>query len=94
MKKPHLLFLHQFFYPEVAGSALRLTDLAIGLRKLGFPVTVLTGLPSYAGAQSAALEENYEGVVIRRLAKTRFPKNARSKLLGCLRSCGVMRPGA
>lgn len=72
-----LCIVHQYFYPELAGSAQQLTDLAVSLKRLGWEVTVYTGRPSYLGRKDVPGEEVYQGVRIRRIFKTQLDKNIR-----------------
>ncbi|MFQ5861505.1 MAG: glycosyltransferase family 4 protein [Candidatus Brocadiales bacterium] len=72
-----LCIVHQYFYPELAGSAQQLTDLAINLRRLGWEVTVYTGRPSYLGRKRMPRREVYQGVIIYRVFKTQLNKNVR-----------------
>ena len=72
-----VIFLHQYFYPEVAGAAIRLTELAVGLRQKGFDITVLTGSPNYEAKRNAPRKERYRGLTIERLPKIRLNKNSR-----------------
>ncbi|MBI4372820.1 MAG: glycosyltransferase family 4 protein [Candidatus Omnitrophica bacterium] len=66
------VFLHQYFAPEAAGSAVRLTELAFGLARAGVSIDVYTGLPSYEGKQAAPKAETHGLLTIYRLGKTRF----------------------
>lgn len=72
-----ILILHQYFFPEIAGSALRLTELACDLKEKGYRVSVLTGLPSYTGKTPVPNREIHQGVTIERVGKTRLDKNSR-----------------
>ena len=78
---PSLIFVHEHFYPEMAGAAVQLTSLATGLAAEGMQIEVYTGSPSYGSEIEVPAEEAYQGVLIHRLPKTRFNKN---RLLGRL----------
>lgn len=71
----NIVFIHQYFYPEVAGAAIRLTELATSLAEQGFDIRVVTGLPSYTAKQKMPRKERYNNVLIERLPKTWFNKN-------------------
>lgn len=71
-----LVFIHQYFSPEVAGSAIRLTELAFGLAELGIAIDVYTGFPSYEGKQAAPQKETHGTLTIHRLGKTRFDRKS------------------
>ena len=43
----HILFVTQYFSPEIGAASERLTGLAFNLSKLGYKVTVITGFPNY-----------------------------------------------
>jgi len=58
--------LTQYFYPEVAATAQLAFDLAIGLQRKGWRLTVLTGQPSYRGGEKLSRHEMRRGVTIRR----------------------------
>ena len=66
---PPLIFLHQFFYPELAGSAQQLTDLALSLRDRGYSIQVVTGQPSYSSKEKLPNKENFRGIQIYRVPK-------------------------
>lgn len=65
-------FVHQYFYPETAGAAVRLTELAAGLHQQGFEVSVLTSTPKSGRIPP---KETYQGVSIERISKICFDKN-------------------
>lgn len=71
-----LVFLHQHFYPEAVGGAVRFTDLASGLAQRGFEITVLTAFPYGHGKHEIRRKEIHQGVTIHRVAKTKFDKNS------------------
>lgn len=70
-----VLFLAQYFYPEVTSTAQLLIELAAELHKRGMEVSAFVGQPSYVKSKKIAREEEHQGVHIRRLFATRFDKN-------------------
>ncbi len=58
-----VLFINQFFHPDVAATAQLLTDLAEDLTGRGFAVTVLTGRASYADGHDLGLPRDSYGRV-------------------------------
>jgi hypothetical protein len=81
-EKKNVLFLCQFFYPEYISSATLPFDTAKALTKAGFKVGVLCGYPKeYNKNKEVMLEENYEGIEIRRL---KYIQMKRSNILGRL----------
>lgn len=71
-----LIFIHQYFTPELAGSAQQLTDLALGLRERGYSVSVITGQPSYSLNGKLPSRENFKGIEIYRVPKIRLSRNS------------------
>ena len=43
----HILFISQYFHPEIGAASERITGQAIYLSKLGYKVTAITGFPNY-----------------------------------------------
>jgi glycosyltransferase involved in cell wall biosynthesis len=43
----HILFITQYFSPEIGAASERLTGLAFNLSRLGYKVIVITGFPNY-----------------------------------------------
>ncbi len=56
-----VLFINQFFHPDVAATAQLLTDLAEDLTARGFAVTVLTGRASYADGRDLGPPRDVHG---------------------------------
>ena len=54
-----ILFLTQYFPPEIGAPQNRLYELAIRLQKQGIDITVLTAMPNYP---SMAIHKEYEGL--------------------------------
>jgi colanic acid biosynthesis glycosyl transferase WcaI len=70
-----IILLHQCFYPDLYGSAIRLTELAVELRRLGHDITVFTGRTNKNIAAHASKLEVYQGVFIHRLGPRQLDKN-------------------
>jgi glycosyltransferase involved in cell wall biosynthesis len=73
--KPHLFFVHQYFWPELAGSAQQLTDLVLGLREQGYSIEVVTAQPSYYSTGKLPAKENFKGIMIHRLPKIQLSRH-------------------
>ncbi len=72
-----VLFINQFFYPDVAATAQLLTDVAEDLAAAGVEVTVVTGRRSYSDGRSLGpAKEIYRGVRIRRVQGVALRRNA------------------
>ena len=66
--KKDILFACQFFYPEYISSAQLPFDTAKALKAAGYSVDVLCGYPrEYLDGDNIPVEENVEGIHIRRL---------------------------
>ena len=70
-----LIFVHQYFFPEYAGSAQQLTDLTRGLCDRGYQVQVVTGQPSYSVDGRWPKKENVHGVEVHRVRKIQSSRN-------------------
>ena len=80
--KKDILFLCQFFYPEYISSAQLPYDTVLALKAAGFSVDVLCGYPrEYSASENVPLQENVDGVHIRRL---KYIQLDRSGFLGRL----------
>lgn len=77
----HVLFLNQYFYPDLSSTAQIMTDLAIDLADAGVEVTVVTGRTAYIGEETYAPRERYRGIDIIRVPTTRL---GRQNILGRL----------
>jgi glycosyltransferase involved in cell wall biosynthesis len=75
--KGNIRILSQYFYPDVASTGQLLTELAVGLKKKGINVNVITAKPTYAGKLDAPKKEVYKSVGIRRLRAIRMDKNSK-----------------
>ena len=71
----NITILHQYFYPDVAGAALRLTELAASLAQEGLETTAVTSFPMNTGNQKVPNTEIYKGIRIHRLRRRAFNKN-------------------
>lgn len=68
-----LIFVNRYFHPDHSATSQLLTDLAAGLARRGWDVSVLTGRQSYEDPNvTFAASETFEGVRVRRLWSTRF----------------------
>jgi len=67
----------QYFYPDFAATGQLLTELAVGLARMGCEVSVYTTQPSYGSRERAKRSEVYEGVRIVRVFSTQFDKNVK-----------------
>jgi glycosyltransferase involved in cell wall biosynthesis len=75
-KKKKITILSQYFHPEVASTGQLMTELAVGLRKKGCEVRVITGQPSYLKDEGKLPnKEYYHDIEIKRVWNTRFDKN-------------------
>jgi len=64
-----------YFHPDMSGTSQILTDLAVGLSKMGCQVSVYTTHPTFGSRSRAKRREIYNGVEIHRLFGTQFDKN-------------------
>src|SRR5207245_751635 len=68
--------INRFFHPDQSATAQMLTDLAEGLAVAGAGCLWLPGRLGYLGGETAVpREEQYKGVVVRRLWSTRFGRH-------------------
>ncbi len=75
VKNPKLLVLCQLFYPELVSTGQTLTELCEELVLLGVDVEVICAMPSILDTKSRIPKYiDYEGIRIRRVWGTRFPK--------------------
>ncbi|MBN2543173.1 glycosyltransferase family 4 protein [bacterium] len=61
--KKHILFITQYFPPEMGACAGRIYKFAVGLRKRGYRVTVFTEIPNYP---SGKIHKDYKGRLFKR----------------------------
>lgn len=80
---PSAIFLHRFYWPDVAAAGQMLTDLAEDLAAQGWSVTVVTSRTGYEAQVQLEVprEEVRNGVRIIRVRTTRFGRN---RLIGRL----------
>ena len=71
----HIIFLTQFFYPEVNATAQLLTELAVELRKMGVDITTYTNRNIYLEEKRPPKHEIHRGVLIIRLASLQLDKD-------------------
>jgi len=72
-----ILFLTQYFYPDVASTGQLLSELAKGLSEKNVLVEVITAAPSYSYKIPSLKKENYFKVKIKRIWSFRLSKNNR-----------------
>ncbi|SFV32681.1 Glycosyltransferase involved in cell wall bisynthesis [Hyphomicrobium facile] len=71
-----VLFLNRFFYPDHSATSQMLSDLAFGLARAGYPVTVITSRQLYdAPRDQLAARERIEGVDVFRVWTSRFGRS-------------------
>jgi len=70
----NVLFINQFFHPDLAATAQIETDLAVDLAAAGVEVTAVAGRGSYLGGETLPAREAWRGVEIVRLAATSLGK--------------------
>lgn len=84
-KKKEIIFLTQYFYPDITATGQLLTELASDLTKLGLYISVYTSQPNYAIKKKMPKYEIYEGVNIIRVPSTKFSKDSKiGKILNSL----------
>ena len=83
-KNKEIIFLTQYFYPDIASTGLLMTDLCTGFVNQGFNVKVFTAKPNYDNTIEAETDEKYMGVFIKRLFCLRLNKN--NKIFNILNS--------
>lgn len=78
-RKMNILFLNQYFYPDLASTGQLLAELSEDLAEKKHGVTVVAGLPSYNPSRRLAKrsiinKEMYKGVQVIRTYSTTFPR--------------------
>ncbi len=72
-----ILFVNQYYAPDLAPTARVLTDLTKYLVREGHEVTVICSKASYRGTERYSSNEIFEGVNVRRLSSSGFSMNTR-----------------
>lgn len=67
-----VLFINQFFHPDLAPTAQMATDLAVDLVARGHEVSVLTGQVPYTGGARLSPFDTFKDIQIHRVATTAF----------------------
>lgn len=64
-----VVLVTEYFHPDTASTGQLLTELAVGLRKRGLPVTVFTSQPNYHSGENQKQPSNthYRGVPVKRI---------------------------
>lgn len=75
-KRKEVVFVLQYFYPEVASTAQLMTELAEYLVSRGLKVRAVVGQPTYTRQKTLPRHEIYRGIEIERVSCTRFEKNS------------------
>ncbi|MCM3748261.1 glycosyltransferase family 4 protein [Paenibacillus pasadenensis] len=81
LKKPHIVFVINYFYPDYASTGQLLTELCLHLQH-DFRITVIAAQPGYAGEKSEAKAPRYSEDYLEqiRILRIRLPEvNKRSK---------------
>jgi glycosyltransferase involved in cell wall biosynthesis len=74
---PRIVFLNRFFHPDHSATSQMLTDLAVHLADGGADVRVIASRQRYDDPDSdLAARDTWRGVVIRRVATTRFGRHS------------------
>ena len=76
MKPLHVNIVSIYFYPDLSGTGQILTDLAIGLRRMGCEVDAYTSQPTFGSRRRVSRFEVHEGVRIHRVPATQMNKDA------------------
>ena len=72
-----IIFVSQYFYPEVASTAQLISDLAEDMAAKGMNVKAISGQPSYVKSDKLPKKEIHNGVEIHRVSSTCFEKNSK-----------------
>ena len=73
-----ILFINQFFWPDLAPTGVLLTDFARLLDARGYQVSVICGSASYAGADDASARPNVKRI---RVPTLRFGRGGMARIL-------------
>jgi glycosyltransferase involved in cell wall biosynthesis len=77
MKEKEIIFVLQYFYPEVASTAQLISELAEDMVRKGIKVSAISGQPSYVKSSKLPKSEVHNGVRIERVFSTNFDKNSK-----------------
>jgi colanic acid biosynthesis glycosyl transferase WcaI len=93
MKKPEILFVEQYYYPEGWGGAQIPRDITISWADLGWSVHALCGSEQYASAGDEPIDDpRRHGVVIRKVRRFLGTNVRESKVLRQLWFCAAALP--
>jgi colanic acid biosynthesis glycosyl transferase WcaI len=93
MKKPEILFVEQYYYPEGWGGAQIPRDITISWASLGWCVHVLCGSEQYASSEGEPVEDpRRHGVVIRKVPHFVGGDVRKGKILRQLWFCAAAAP--
>ena len=73
----HIIFVLQYFHPEVASTAQLISELAEDMVAKGMNVSAISGQPSYVKSVRLPKKEVHNGVEIQRVSSTCFEKNSK-----------------
>ena len=71
-----LIFVSQYFYPEMISTGHILTELVVELAKKGTKTSVICAQPTYYSNHKIDKNITYKGIAIRRTTNTQFDKNS------------------
>jgi glycosyltransferase involved in cell wall biosynthesis len=91
MRRPTIVLLNRFYWPDVAATGQMLADLAESLAADGWDVRVITSRGRYASGERLARSEIHAGVRITRVPGTAF---GRTRMLGRLADYATYLLGA
>jgi len=77
-KAPRVNIVSCYFHPDLSGTGQILTDLAIGLNRMGCEVYAYTTHPTFGSRDRMPRVEVYEGIKIHRLFSSQLDKNSRA----------------
>lgn len=71
-----IIFINRFFYPDHSATSQMLSDIAFGLAKRGYAITIITSRQLYEDAsRRLPTHETIDGVTVRRIWTSRFGRN-------------------
>lgn len=76
-KAPRVNIVSSYFHPDLSGTGQILTDLAIGLTRMGCEVHAYTTHPTFGSRERLPRFEVYEGIRIHRLSSAQLDKDSR-----------------
>ncbi|MGO9934853.1 MAG: glycosyltransferase family 4 protein [Steroidobacteraceae bacterium] len=93
MKKPEILFVEQYYYPEGGGGAQIPRDITISWADFGWRVAVLCGSEQYASSEDDSMEDpRSHGVAIRKVRRLPGGDVRKARMLRQLWFCVAIAP--